>query len=264
MKIGFIGAGNMARAIIGGIIEGKVVAPSDVRASDPNISTRAKVAEDFGIQTFDSNTEVAAWADIVVLAVKPFYMEDAIDSIADVISLDTTVVSIAAGKTLDWIERAFGMELKLVRVMPNTPALVGQGVAGICANERVTDEELQTVVTMFRSVGIVELLTEPMIDVIGAVAGSTPAYVAMFIEALADAAVAEGMPRVQAYKVASHAVAGSAQLVAQTGKHPGVLKDMVCSPAGTTIEGVQILESRGMRAAVMEAIRAAIEKTRKL
>ena len=264
MNIGFIGAGNMARAIIGGILEGKVVSPAEVHASDPNVSMRAKAAEDFGIETFESNAEVAAWADIVVLAVKPFMMEDAIDSIVDVISLDTTVVSIAAGKSLEWIEQAFGMEMKLVRVMPNTPALVGEGVTGICANERVSEEELQTVVAMFRSVSIVELLTEPMIDVIGAVAGSTPAYVAMFIEALADAAVAEGMPRVQAYKVASQAVLGSAKLIADTEMHPGALKDMVCSPAGTTIEGVQILESRGMRAAVMEAIRAAIEKTRRL
>ena len=117
---------------------------------------------------------------------------------------------------------------------------------------------------IFRSVGTVEILTEPMIDVIGAVAGSTPAYVAMFVEALADAAVAEGMPRAQAYKIAAQAVAGSGKLLVQTGKHPGELKDMVCSPAGTTIEGVQILEARGMRAGVMEAIRAAIDKTRRL
>ena len=160
MNIGFIGAGNMARAIIGGILEGKVVSPAEVHASDPNVSMLAKAAEDFGIETFESNAEVAAWADIVVLAVKPFMMEDAIDSIVDVISLDTTVVSIAAGKTLEWIEQAFGMEMKLVRVMPNTPALVGEGVTGICANERVSEEELQTVIAMFRSVSIVELLLE--------------------------------------------------------------------------------------------------------
>ena len=264
MNIGFIGAGNMARAIIGGILEKQVVTTAEVHASAPSEATRVKVAEEFGIATFASNAEVAAWADTVVLAVKPYMMEAAIDDIADVVSPDTTIVSIAAGKTLEWIDQAFGMEMKLVRVMPSTPALVGEGVSGICANERVSPEELQTVISMFRSIGIVEELSEPMIDVIGAVAGSTPAYVAMFIEALADAAVAEGMPRAQAYKVAAQAVMGSGKLALESGKHPGELKDMVCSPGGTTIEGVQILESRGMRAAVMEAIRAAIAKTRRL
>jgi pyrroline-5-carboxylate reductase len=254
----------MACAIIGGILGKQVVTTAEVHASDPSESTRVRVAEKFGIATFASNAEVAAWADIVVLAVKPYMMEAAIDDIVDVISPDTTVVSIAAGKTLEWIDQAFGMEMKLVRVMPNTPALVGEGATGICANKLVTEEELQTVIAMFKSIGIVEQLSEPMIDVIGAVAGSTPAYVAMFIEALADAAVAEGMPRAQAYQIAAQAVMGSGKLVLESGMHPGQLKDMVCSPAGTTIEGVQILESCGMRAAVMEAIRAAIAKTRRL
>ena len=264
MNIGFIGAGNMARAIIGGILANQVVTTAEVQASAPSEATRVKVADEFGIATPKSNAEVAHWADVLVLAVKPYMMETAIDSIVDVVKPGTIVVSIAAGKTLEWIDQAFGMEMKLVRAMPNTPALVGEGATGICANERVTEEELMQVIAIFRSVGIVEVLSEPMIDVIGAVAGSTPAYVAMFIEALADAAVAEGMPRAQAYAVAAQAVAGSGKLAVQTGKHPGELKDMVCSPGGTTIEGVQVLESRGMRAAVMEAIRSAIAKTRRL
>ena len=264
MNIGFIGAGNMARAIIGGILENQVVTAAEVHASAPSESTRVKVAEEFGIETLASNAEVAMWADMVVLAVKPYMMETAIDSIVDVVSPDTTIVSIAAGKSLEWIDQTFGMEMKLVRCMPSTPALVGEGVTGICANERVSQEELQQVLAIFSSVGSVEFMNEPMIDVIGAVAGSTPAYVAMFIEALADAAVAEGMPRAQAYKIAAQAVAGSGKLAVKTGKHPGELKDMVCSPGGTTIEGVQVLEARGMRAAVMEAIRAAIAKTRRL
>lgn len=264
MNIGFIGAGNMARAIIGGILENQVVTPAEVHASDPSETAREAVARQYGIATLSNNAEVAAWADILVLAVKPFMLEAAIDDIADAVSPDTTIVSIAAGKTLEWIDQAFGREMKLVRVMPNTPALVGEGASGICANDVVSDEELQQVLAIFRSVGTVDILTEPMIDVIGAVAGSTPAYVAMFVEALADAAVAEGMPRAQAYQIAAQAVSGSGKLLVQTGKHPGELKDMVCSPGGTTIEGVQVLESRGMRAAVMEAIRAAIEKTRNL
>ena len=264
MNIGFIGAGNMASAIIGGILKNHVVEPAEVRASDPSEATRAKVSAELGIKVVNDNAAVAAWADILVMAVKPFMLQAAIDSITDVVRPETTIVSIAAGKTREWIGQAFGREIKLVRVMPNTPALVGEGASGICANERVSEEELEQVLEIFRSVGTVEILTEPMIDVIGAVAGSTPAYVAMFVEALADAAVAEGMPRAQAYKIAAQAVAGSGKLLVQTGKHPGELKDMVCSPAGTTIEGVQILEARGMRAGVMEAIRAAIDKTRRL
>ncbi len=264
MNIGFIGAGNMACAIIGGILDNKVVTTAEVHASAPTEATRVRVTEQYGIETFASNAEVAAWADIVILAVKPYVMENAIDDIVDAISPDCTVVSIAAGKTLEWIDQSFGMEMKLVRCMPNTPALVGEGVTGICANERVEQEDLDQVIKIFNSVGMVEIMDERMIDVIGAVAGSTPAYVAMFIEALADAAVAEGMPRALAYKVAAQAVTGSAALAVKTGKHPGELKDMVCSPGGTTIEGVQVLEERGMRAAVMEAIRAAISKTRLL
>lgn len=264
MNIGFIGAGNMACAIIGGILSNEVVTPDEIHASAPSEATRVRVAQQFGIKTFASNAEVAAWADIVVLAVKPYVLEDAIDDIVDVISSQTTVVSIAAGKTLEWIDQSFGMEMKLVRCMPSTPALVGEGITGICANERVSDDDLQQVIAIFRSVGMVEITAEPMIDVIGALAGSTPAYVAMFIDALADAAVAEGMPRAMALKIAAQAVAGSGVLALKSGKHPGELKDMVCSPGGTTIEGVQVLEERGMRAAVMQAIRAAIAKTRML
>ena len=264
MKTGFIGCGNMASAIMGGILKKNVMTKEEVMASDVSEAARKKAADTLGITVYEDNCEMAAKADILVLAVKPFYMEGVIAQIRDTVKEDTLIISIAAGKTVGWIEEQFQKPIKLVRTMPNTPALVGEGAAGICCNERVSDAEKETVLKIFRSFGKAEIMTEAMIDVVGAVSGSSPAYVFMFIEAMADAAVAEGMPRPQAYQFAAQAVYGSAKMVLETGKHPGELKDMVCSPAGTTIEGVQVLETKGMRSAVMEAIRACVSKTRML
>ena len=148
--------------------------------------------------------------------------------------------------------------------MPNTPALVGEGITGVCPDTLVSQEELQQVLALLRCCGRADVVTEPILDLVGAVSGSSPAFVFMFIEALADGAVAEGMPRKQAYEFAAQAVLGSAKMVLETKKHPGELKDMVCSPGGTTIEGVNTLEKEGMRSAVMDAVRACIAKTKKL
>ena len=148
--------------------------------------------------------------------------------------------------------------------MPNTPALVGEGITGVCPNKEVTERELEDALVLLRSFGRADTVTEKILDVVGAVSGSSPAFVFMFIEAMADGAVAEGMPRKQAYEFAAQAVYGSAKMVLETGMHPGELKDMVCSPAGTTIEGVGVLEERGMRSAVSESIRACVKKTKQL
>lgn len=264
MRIGFIGAGNMARAIIGGIIKSGVAAPGDLVASAPTQATRDAVAADLGIRTTASNVEVVRESEVVVLAVKPGVLESVIDEISDEPFDEKLVVSIAAGKDIHWLEDAFGKEMRLVRTMPNTPALVGEGFTAICPNEDATEEDVDAVFRIFRSVGSAEQMSERMVDVVGALAGSSPAYVFMFIEALADAAVAEGMRRNVAYRVAAQAVLGSAKMVLDSGEHPAALKDMVCSPGGTTIEGVQVLEEGGMRAAVMNAIRAAVAKTQVL
>ena len=153
---------------------------------------------------------------------------------------------------------------KIVRCMPNTPALVGEGCTGVCANKNVTKEELQMVLNLMNSFGVAEVVPESLMDTVVGVSGSSPAYVFMFIEAMADAAVAEGMPRKQAYHFAAQAVLGSAKMVLETGMHPGELKDMVCSPGGTTIQAVKVLEEKGMRGAVMDAVEACIEKSRQL
>lgn len=265
MKIGFIGLGNMAKAIIGGIEAKKIVESSDILGSAKTEATKTKVRDEFGITVMENNAAVAMASDILFLAVKPIFFPEIMAEIKDSIKPDTLVVSIAAGKTIEYIENGLGNpQIKLIRCMPNTPALVGEGCTGVCVNANVTEEETAKVLEILSSFGKAIIVPERLMDVVGAVSGSSPAFVFMFIEAMADGAVAGGMPRAQAYEFAAQAVLGSAALVLETGKHPGELKDMVCSPGGTTIEGVRALEKYGMRSAVMEAMGAVLDKTGKL
>lgn len=264
MKIGFIGLGNMAKAMIGGMLQQEIVHKDDIVGSAKSRETLERVQETYGIGTRKSNIEVAGEADVLILAVKPQFFQSVIGEIREAVPEDTLVISIAAGKTITWIEQAFGREIKLVRCMPNTPALVGAGCTGVCVNTRVSQEETELSLRLMQSFGKASLVPETLIDAVGAVSGSSPAYVFMFIEAMADAAVAAGMPRAQAYEFAAQAVYGSAKLVLESGMHPAQLKDMVCSPGGTTIQGVRVLEERGMRGAVMEALGAVVEKSQKL
>ena len=259
MKLGFIGTGNMAGAIMGGIIRNGVLKPEEIIGSDILEAGREKVHSLYGICVTDDNRE-AAKAEIVVLSVKPQYYEQTIAQIRDEITDEQVIVTLAPGKTLEWLQGQFGKDVKIVRTMPNTPAMVGAA----CANALVTKEELEKVLTILRSFGEVEVVSEHLIDAVVSASGSSPAYVFMMIEAMADAAVADGMPRPQAYKFAAQAVMGSAKMVLETGKHPGELKDMVCSPAGTTIEAVQVLEERGFRSAIIEAMRVCAEKSRNM
>lgn len=265
MKIGFIGLGNMASAIIGGLIQKKMVEPQDVIGSDKMAAAGEAAKEKFGIVTVGTNAEVAEEADVLFLAVKPIFLPEVTEEIKAVVKPETLIVSIIAGRDLQFLQGAFGRtDLKIVRCMPNTPALVLEGCTGVCANPNVTNEELEQVLALLRSFGVASVVPERLMDVVVGVSGSSPAYVFMFIEAMADEAVAEGMPRQQAYEFAAQAVLGSAKMVLETGMHPGALKDMVCSPGGTTIQAVKVLEEKGMRAAVMDAMEACIEKSRNL
>lgn len=264
MKIGFIGLGNMAKAMIGGMLQKEIVQTGDIFGSAKTQETLEAVRAMYGIGTRDSNAAVAKEADVLILAVKPQFFQAVIEEIRETTSEKTLVISIAAGKTMGWIETAFNKEIKLVRCMPNTPALVGEGCTGVCVNERVSQEETELSLRLMESFGKASLVPEGLMDAVGAVSGSSPAFVFMFIEAMADAAVAAGMPRAQAYTFAAQAVYGSAKLVLKSGRHPGELKDMVCSPGGTTIQGVRVLEEKGMRGAVMDALRAVVEQTGKL
>lgn len=263
MKLGFIGAGNMAQAMIGGILAKSIVKKDEIIASAATQKTIDKVSKEFGVNITLDNTEVAE-ADIVFLAVKPVYYQEVIDEIKSVVNENQIIISVAAGKSVEWVENAFGGEKKIVRIMPNTPALVGEAVTAICPNKNVSDEEKKVVSELLSSFGIAQFINENIMDAVIAVSGSSPAYVFMFIEAMADAAVAEGMPRAQAYQFAAQSVLGSAKMVLETGKHPGELKDMVCSPAGTTIEAVKVLEEKGFRSSVIEAMSACADKSRNM
>ena len=263
MKIGFIGTGNMAGAIMSGLINKGIFRPDEIIGSDISEQGRQNAKDNYGICVTADNREAAS-AEVLVLSVKPQFYEDTITEIRDVMTEDQLVITIAPGKTLAWLEEQFGKPVKIVRTMPNTPALVGEGMTAACVNRYVTEEEKVYALRILNAFGKVEVVPEHLIDAVVAVSGSAPAYVFMFIEAMADAAVAEGMPRAQAYGFAAQAVFGSAKMVLETGKHPGELKDMVCSPAGTTIEAVRVLEEKGFRSAVIEAMRACADVSRRL
>lgn len=264
MKIGFIGTGNMGSAMMGGIISSGIVPPEDVMASDIFQAALDRVSEQLGVATSTNNRDVVEFADVIFLAIKPQFLAHALEGIKDMDFTDKLVVSIVAGQSLERLSELFGKKLKLIRVMPNTPALVGEGMSALSPNELVSEEEAANVLKLFESFGKAEIVPERLQDAVVGISGSSPAYVYMFIEALADGAVAEGMPRAQAYKFAAQAVLGSAKMVLETGEHPGVLKDAVCSPGGTTIEAVATLEALGFRNAVIEAERVCIDKSREL
>ncbi len=262
--LGLIGCGNMAQAMLKGILKKGLYKPEDVIASRRNITELQKVEKEYGIRTTTDNADAAERADVLILAVKPRQFAEVIPQIRDHVSEDTLVISIAAGQTIADIEKLFGKDIKLVRTMPNTPALVLAGATGMCFNANVSGEEQQKARALFESFGVVASVSEELIDTVIGVSGSSPAYVFMFIEAMADAAVADGMPRKQAYELAAQTVYGSAKMVLETGLHPGELKDMVCSPGGTTIEAVRVLEEKGLRSAVMEGQMACVKKAREM
>ena len=262
MKIGFIGLGNMASAMIGGIIAKGLYQNTEIIGSDKMAETAEKVSAKYGIETCADNKKIAKDADIIVFAVKPIFLAEVVAEIKDLVSKDKLVISIVAGKSIEWIENQFGKPLRIVRCMPNTPALVGEACTCVCLKQDASKEDGELALNIMESFGKASVLPERLIDAFTGVAGSSPAYVFMFIEALADAAVREGLPRAQAYEFAAQSVLGSAKLMLETGMHPAALKDMVCSPGGTTIEAVKILEEKGMRAAVLSAVGACVEKSK--
>ncbi|MDD2220896.1 MAG: pyrroline-5-carboxylate reductase [Clostridia bacterium] len=263
MKLGFIGYGNMARAIISGIIGSGKVNKQEIIIADAAETARKK-ALDYGLTVVDDNQHLAQQSDVLFLAVKPQFYAEVIAQIRDHIKTEAVIVTIAPGWSLNKLAEAFGKDRKIVRTMPNTPAMVLEGMTAACPNKLVSEGELEYVVSLLQAFGQCAVVKEQMIDAVIAASGSSPAYVYMFIEALADGAVLFGMPRDLAYKFAAQAVLGSAKMVLETDLHPGALKDMVCSPGGTTIEAVRVLEERGLRSSVIEAMCACVEKSRKL
>ncbi|MEG0895068.1 MAG: pyrroline-5-carboxylate reductase [Oscillospiraceae bacterium] len=260
-KLGFIGSGNMGSAMIGGILSSKTLTADDMYVSDLFEPSLEKVSKQFGVNTSTDNKYVAKQCNIIILSVKPKLYKTVIADIKDAIADDAIVVTIAPGQTIDMVTKMFGKEMKIVRTMPNTPAMVLEGMTAMCHNSLVSKEEFEFIKSIFESFGKVYEVQESLMNTVTGVSGSGPAYVYMFIEAMADSAVALGMTRDQAYTFAAQTVLGAAKMVIETGMHPAVLKDMVCSPGGTTIAAVNALEENGMRNAVIKAVAAAANKS---
>ncbi|SFT32063.1 pyrroline-5-carboxylate reductase [Lachnospiraceae bacterium XBD2001] len=268
-KVGFIGCGNMGSAMIGGILKNGLAGKNEIIASCKSEGTKERITKELGITVTLDSAEVAQKADVVFLAIKPYQFDAVLPQINGKLEADQIVISVAAGKTLSMIETALmsidvAGKLKVVRAMPNTPALVGEAMTAITPNANLNEEDIAKVKALFESFGQVEVVPESMMNAVIGVSGSSPAFIYMLIEAMADAAVVEGMPRAQAYKFAAQSVLGSAKMVLETGMHPGALKDAVCSPGGTTIAGVEALEQCGFRGTVMEGIRATVAKAEEM
>ena len=264
MKLGVIGTGNMARSILTGVLENKILQKEEIIASD-SFAPNRKIAKDkFDIEVTGDNKLVAGQADVILLSIKPQHAADVIAEVKDLIKPETLIISIAAGKSLAWLSEQFGKDVKIVRCMPNIAAMVGQAMTGYCPNRLVTDEEIDFVERFLSSFGRCEMVQEVWMDTVTAVSGSSPVCVFMMIEAMADAAVAGGMPRAYSYEFAAQAVYGSAKMILETGMHPSELKDMVCSPGGTAIEVVRVLEERGFRSALFDSIEQCKNKSARM
>jgi len=263
-KIGFIGAGNMGGAMIGGILKAQLIPSENIHVFDLNTTKLESMKQEFSIQIASSAQELTKSCDWIIVAVKPNIFPPVLKDIKEILDASKTLISIAAGVTIEQIENIVGKEQKIVRTMPNTPALVGEGMSAICPNSQIDSQEVDDIVKIFESFGKAHIVKEYLIDAVIGVSGSAPAYVFMFIEAMADAAVLGGLPRDAAYDFAAQTVMGAAKMVIETGKHPGELKDMVCSPGGTTIEAVRSLEKHGFRSAVIEGMLDCMAKSKKM
>lgn len=259
--IGFIGLGNMGQAILKGMLAAGFAAPADVIASRPDAEALTGMRDELGIRLISDNTVVAKEADILFLAVKPNLYDAVIKQVRDVVKPDAVVVSIAAGYAIANVLASFDKKVKVARAMPNTPAAVGEAMVAVCFSEGLAAEEQAEIVALFNSLGKAEVVEERLFDAVTGISGSSPAMLYMIIEAMADAVVKAGMPRAQAYNFAAQSMLGSAKMVLESGRHPGELKDAVCSPGGTTIEMVAKAEETGLRTAVMQSIEAAISKS---
>ncbi|MFV0558377.1 MAG: pyrroline-5-carboxylate reductase [Enterococcus sp.] len=263
--IGFFGAGNMARAIITGLIHSKLYQAEEILVHNHRYQpTLEKLVTDLAVTPVSNREDLLQQADIVILAVKPHLIEELLSDIKASISEQQIILSIAAGITIDQMTAIIGTQRKIARVMPNTPSLIGEGVSAVTVNQQFNSAETNLVLSICQSFGHAEMVPEHLFDAVVGVSGSAPAYVYLFIEALADGAVLKGMPRQQAYNFAAQTVLGAAKMVLTTDYHPGELKDMVTSPGGTTIAAVKELEDRQLRSAVINAVKVAADKNHEM
>ena len=260
-KIGFIGAGNMSEAMVGGIVTSKLIDPQNIMVSNPSSGKLEKLKNLYNVQISNNNNiDVAKFSDILILAVSPSIYPKVIDEIKSYVKKDVVILTIALGVSLSDVESLFGYNVPIVRTMPNTPTIVSEGMTAYCYNDHIKQDDLDSVIKILESFGKAEFIKEDLIHSVTGISGSAPAYVYMFMEAMADGAVALGMPRKQAYTFAGQTLLGSAKMLLETGLHPGELKDNVCSPGGATIKAVMELEECGMRNAVIKAVIAAGSK----
>lgn len=264
LKIGFLGAGKMASALAKGIVQAGLVSPAHLMASDASEPALLQFGQALGCATTNFNPDLAKFADAVVLAVKPDQIDDVLREMRDHLSEKHLIISIAAGVTLARMEAILGLGVRVIRVMPNTPALVGLSASAFALGKSAAVADAQLAKDLFSAVGTAYQVKESLLDAVTGLSGSGPAYIYLIIEALSDGGVAAGLPRDIATSLAAQTVLGSARMVLQTGLHTGVLKDMVTSPGGTTIEGLHELERAGVRGALMQAVRVAAEKSRQL
>jgi pyrroline-5-carboxylate reductase len=262
--IGFIGAGNMAEALIRGLVKGNHIPPGRVLASAPRRERLDELQAAYGIGTTLDNREVAESSNLVVLSVKPQILDKVLREIGDRLQPGTLVISIAAGFDTATIEEAVADGVRVVRAMPNTPALVGAGATAVSAGKHASAQDLATARAVFDAVGITIELDESHLDAVTGLSGSGPAYIFLILEALADAGVKVGLARRNAQRLAAQTVMGSAKMLLETDEHPGKLKDMVTSPGGTAIAGLHTLEEGGLRTTLINAVETATKRAREL
>jgi pyrroline-5-carboxylate reductase len=263
-RVAFLGAGNMGEALIKGLTQSGLVPAGSITASDPRADHLGHIAERYAIKALADNLALVRGADVIILAVKPQIMAAVLKEIAPVVDEGKLLISIAAGVSTRKLRDHLGKPARLIRVMPNTPALVLEGVTAIARAEGLKPGDLEAAQELFAAVGKVVVLDESAMDAVTGLSGSGPAYVAMTIEALADGGVKMGLDRATAMTLAAQTVLGSARLILDTGVHPGQLKDMVSSPGGTTIAGIAALEECGLRRALIQAVERATLRSREL
>ncbi len=262
--LGFIGGGNMAEAMIRGLLKARLLGPDDILVSDVAPERLAYLQQTFGVRTSQDNAEVAGKADIVLFAVKPQIMSPVLDGLLDVITEQKVLISIAAGISTRFITEKFPGKVRVVRVMPNTPALVLEGASALAPGADAMPEDLELAKRLFAAVGKVVVVEEVLMDAVTGLSGSGPAYIFLIIDALSDAGVKVGLSRKVAQLLAAQTVLGAARMVLETHKHPGELKDMVTSPGGTAIAGLHTLEAGGLRTTLINAVEAATRRSMEL
>lgn len=264
LTLGFLGAGKMASALAKGFVQAGLIKPDQILAGDPSEAARAAFAKEVSAKATASNPDVVMFANVLLLAVKPEQVGDVLKETRDQFTKKHLLISIAAGVTLAKLESSLVGGARVIRAMPNTPAVVGTSATAFALGKNATAEDSQLAQKLFSGVGVAFQVKEALLDAVTGLSGSGPAYACLIIEALSDGGVAAGLPRDVATTLAAQTMLGAAKMILETGQHPGALKDMVTSPGGTTIEGLHELEKAGVRGALMNAVRAAAEKSRKL